>query len=61
MGLTVSRKTVKNLAVERLYWKMLTGSRKKVNGLKKFLIVNHKLAKILTVSRKSHDPIKMHL
>ena len=40
---------------------MLTGSRKKVNGLKKFLIVNHKLAKILTVSRKSHDPIKMHL
>ena len=58
MGLTVSRKTVKNLAVERLYWKMLTVSRKKVNGLKNFppLIIN--LPKFWPLVVKAMTPLR---
>ena len=67
MGLTVCSKKAKNLAAG---WKKLTNfdrySSKKLKTFKKLpgdhngniLTVSRKLAKILTVSRKSHNPIE---
>ena len=66
MGLTVSRKTAKNLAVrpksERILtvsrYKILTVNRKSHYPIVILLIVSRKKAKILTVNRKSHYPIE---
>ena len=66
MGLTVSRKTAKNLAVrpknERILtvsrYKILTVNRKSHYPIVTLLTVSRKKAKILTVNRKSQYPIE---
>ena len=66
MGLTVSRKTAKNLAVRRKdertltvsRYKILTVNRKSHYPIVTLLTVSRKKAKILTVNRKSHYPIE---
>ena len=66
MGLTVSRKTAKNLAVRRKNERILTVSRYKILTVNRkshyptvtLLTVSRKKAKILTVNRKSHYPIE---
>ena len=57
MGLTVSRKPPKNSTVSRK--KEVTNSNK-ISGdyYGKIITVSRKLAIVLTVSRKSHPPIK---
>ena len=69
MGLTVSRKTAKNLAVRRKNERILTVSRCKIETVNRkshypivtLLIVSRKKAKILTVNRKRHYPIETFL
>ena len=66
MGLTVSRKTAKNLALRRKHERILTVSRDKMLTVNRkshypivtLLTVSRKKAKILTVNRKSHYPIE---
>ena len=66
IGLTVSHKTAKNLAVRRKYGRILTVSRYKtltVNRKSQYpivtlLTVSRKKAKILIVNRRSHYPIE---
>ena len=66
MGLTVSRKTAKNLAVRRKNeriltvrrYKILTVNRKNHYPIVTLLTISRKKAKILTVNRKSHYPIE---
>ena len=65
MGLTVSRKTARNLAVRRKNERILTVSRYKILTVNRkihfpivtLLTVSRKKAKILTVNRKSRYPI----
>ena len=66
MGLTVSRKRAKNLAVRRKNERILTISRYKILTVNRkshypiatLLTVSRKKAKILTVNRKSHYSIE---
>ena len=66
MGLTVSRKTAKNLAVRRkneriltvIRYKILTVNSKSHCLIVTLLTVSRKKAKILIVNRKSHYPIE---
>ena len=66
MGLTVSRKTAKTLAVRRKNerilivdrYKILTVNLKRHYPIVTLLTVSRKKAKILTVNRKSHYPIE---
>ena len=66
MGLTVNRKTAKNLAARRKNetiltvsrYKILTVNRKSHYPIVTLLTVSRKQAKILTVNRKCHYPIE---
>ena len=66
MGLAVSRKTAKNLAVRRKNERILTVSRFKITTVNRkshypivtLLTVSRKKAEILTVNRKSYYPIE---